>query len=381
LLGVLDRGQSGMLRALLLREWSDDVTLFTNGPSELDDHQINQLHGAEVTIEERLVVGLEGDGDALSAVVLADGERRDCAGLLVPVTLHQRSPLAEHLGATTIAGPIAADAIEVDASGHTGVPGLSAAGDTSITMPTVANAIAAGSTAAVMIVHGGVADRYGVDMHGPAGPADPAELESFWEGHYGKHDRVWSGNPNAVLVDEAHALDPGTALDLGCGEGGDALWLAQQGWHVTGVDVSPTALERAAEEAEERGLGDRIDWQHHDLGTSFPEGTFDLVSAFFFHSPVEIPREHVLRTAAAAVRPGGTLLIVGHAERPSWAPPPEGHELPLPTPEQVLAALDLRLDEWEDERLDNPLRDIKAPDGSPATIRDSVVRLRRRKQR
>lgn len=210
---------------------------------------------------------------------------------------------------------------------------------------------------------------------------EPDDLEAFWEQHYARREQVWSGDPNAVLVDEVQGLDPGTALDLGCGEGGDALWLAQQGWHVTGVDVSTTALERAAARAEERGVGDRVDWQRHDLGTSFPEGTYDLVSAFFFHSPVEIPRDQVLRTAAAAVRPGGTLLIVGHAERPSWAPPLDGPEPTFPAPGQVLAELHLDPADWEDERLDTPERGITAPDGSPATIRDGVVRLRRRTER
>jgi len=374
-LGVLDRGPTGHLRALLLREWSDDVTLFTNGPTELDEHQLHQLHAAGVVVDERLTESLEGDGDALATVVFVGGDRRACAGLVVPVTLHQRSPLAEQLGATTIAGPLAADAIEVDASGATGVPGLSAAGDTSITMPSVANAIAAGSTAAAMLVHGAVAERYGVDVHRPT---EPPELEAFWEAHYGKHDQVWSGNPNDVLVSETAGLAPTSALDLGCGEGGDALWLAEHGWQVTGVDVSSTALERAAREAERRGLAGSIDWQQHDLRQSFPEGSFDLVSAFFFHSPVEIPREDVLRRAAAAVRPGGTLLIVGHGERPSWAPPHDGPEVHLPTPQQVLADLDLNLDEWEEPHLAEPQRDLVAPDGSPATIRDNVVRLVRR---
>jgi len=374
-LGVLDRGPTGLLRALLLREWSDDVTLFTDGPSELDHQQAHMLHDAGVAIEERPVLELEGDGDALSAVAFADGGRRACGGLLAPVTLHQRSALAEQLGASTIAGPIAADAIEVDAGGHTGAPGLSAAGDTAASMPSVANAIAAGSTAAAMIVHAAVAERHGVAL---PGPADAEDLEAFWEAHYAKQDRVWSGNPNAVLVEEVQGLVPGTALDLGCGEGGDALWLAEQGWQVTGVDVSSTALDRAAEEAERRGLGGQIEWQQHDLGASFPEGSFDLVSTFFLHSPVAIPREQVLRAAAAAVRPGGTLLIVGHGERPSWAPPHEGPPITLPTPEQVLAELHLRTEDWEDERLDDPERHLTAPDGSPATIRDSVVRLRRR---
>src|SRR5215208_437768 len=72
------------------------------------------------------------------------------------------------------------------------------------------------------------------------------EAERFWEDHYRRRERVWSGRPNPVLVDVVGSLRPGTALDLGCGEGGDAIWLARQGWRVTAVDVSATALDRAA---------------------------------------------------------------------------------------------------------------------------------------
>lgn len=154
-LGVLDRGTTGAQRALLLRVWSDDVTLFADGPAQLDPEDAERLGAAGVTVDERLVAGLRGPGDTLTAVAFADGSERPCGGLLVPVTLHQRSALAAKLGAASAApGPVSADAVEVDPRFQTGVPGLFAAGDVSVQMPSVANAVAAGSNAAAGIVHG-----------------------------------------------------------------------------------------------------------------------------------------------------------------------------------------------------------------------------------
>ena len=123
--------------------------------------------------------------------------------------------------------------------------------------------------------------------------------ERFWEEHYLGHEQVWSGRPNPVLVDVVGSLPPGKVLDLGCGEGGDAVWLAAQGWRVTAADVSATALGRAAERAEAEGVAERIDFQQHDLEFTFPEGAFDLVSAQYLHSPVEFP-------ACACPAKGGT---------------------------------------------------------------------------
>ncbi|HZF58086.1 MAG TPA: class I SAM-dependent methyltransferase, partial [Rubrobacter sp.] len=92
------------------------------------------------------------------------------------------------------------------------------------------------------------------------------EAKRFWEDHYRRRGRVWSGRPNPVLVDIVGSLRrPGTALDLGCGEGGDAIWLARQGWCVTAVDISATALDRAAVDAATAGVADRIDFRQHDL--------------------------------------------------------------------------------------------------------------------
>jgi thioredoxin reductase len=160
---VLDRGAEGARRALLLRFWSDDVTLLADGPAELDAEDAERLRAAGVTVDERRVAGLRGSDSTLTAVAFADGGARPCRGLLVPVTLHQRSALAEQLGAaSTGPGPIAVDAVEVDPTFHTSVPGLFAAGDVSAQMPSVANAVAAGSTAAAMIVHGLMAEAHGL---------------------------------------------------------------------------------------------------------------------------------------------------------------------------------------------------------------------------
>ncbi|MEU9109568.1 methyltransferase domain-containing protein [Streptomyces xanthophaeus] len=204
----------------------------------------------------------------------------------------------------------------------------------------------------------------------------PAGGEEFWDDRYRESDRIWSGNANAVLVREVQGLAPGRALDLGCGEGADAVWLARQGWQVTGTDISGVALGRAAGHAAEAGVSDRVAWQRHDFARSFPEGEFDLVSACFLHTYGEFPRPRVLRTAAAAVAPGGVLLVVGHAGGPSWDP--DAHPgLVLPTPGEVLEQLELAEGAWEVLLAEEHVQPMKAPDGSAGTRPDNVVKVRR----
>jgi SAM-dependent methyltransferase len=207
--------------------------------------------------------------------------------------------------------------------------------------------------------------------HEPDGNA-----QEYWEQHYGERERIWSGRVNAQLCSVAADLTPGRALDLGCGEGGDAVWLAEQGWRVVAVDVSETALARATREAETRGVLDRIDFQHHDLSDSFPDGVFDLASAQFLHSTVRLERPQILRNAARAVAPGGLLVIVDHA-----APPPFSkkvpHDHPFPSAEEVLAELDLPAEEWARDRVEVVERPGTDPEGQSFTWRDNLMVLRR----
>lgn len=133
-----------------------------------------------------------------------------------------------------------------------------------------------------------------------------------WEDRYASEESMWSGHPNAQLVAEASRLARGSALDVGCGEGGDVVWLAQQGWRVTGADFSANGLARAARHAEEAGVGDLTSWWQVDARDFEAEGrAFDLVTTHFLHPP-DGGIVEVTRRLAGAVAPGGHLLVVGH---------------------------------------------------------------------
>jgi len=195
----------------------------------------------------------------------------------------------------------------------------------------------------------------------------------MWEDRYGESDRIWSGEPNIRLVEIVSGLAPGLALDLGCGEGGDTVWLAKHGWRVTAVDIADTALRRAPEASAD--LLQYIDFQQHDLTKTFPEGEYDLVSAHFLHSPTEWDRDSVMRRAAAAVAPGGVLLVVDHGAAPPWAPRLHHHE--FPSAEEVVDAMALDPGQWERVRVDSAERQAQRPDGQAGTLLDNIIVLRR----
>ncbi|MFE7745897.1 class I SAM-dependent methyltransferase [Nocardia sp. NPDC057455] len=206
----------------------------------------------------------------------------------------------------------------------------------------------------------------------------PTTVE-YWESFYQERDQIWSGRPNFLLVREIEAVAPGTALDLGCAEGADAIWLAERGWRVTAVDISETALARARARAARQTLPGEIDWQRHDLDHSFPSGQYDLVTAQYLHSPAaqDGERARILRRAAAAVAPGGLLLIVGHAEWPTWVSEPPAH-VHFPTTAEVRADLAPDPAEWQVEVDDVVEREHAGPEGQPGTRKDNVLLIRRR---
>jgi 2-polyprenyl-3-methyl-5-hydroxy-6-metoxy-1,4-benzoquinol methylase len=207
-------------------------------------------------------------------------------------------------------------------------------------------------------------------------PVTPAEA---WEFRYAQSPQRWSGSPNATLVHVVSRLTPGRAVDLGCGEGADAVWLARQGWTVLGVDISPTAIARARGAATEAGLtSEQARFEAHDLSTWEPEGEVDLVTASFFHSREELPRADILRRAAAHVAPGGHVAIVSHAAPPPWSEHAHHDELLLDADGEVAA---LELDEnWQVIVAEHRERVTVGPDGTPATLEDVAVLLRRRPQ-
>lgn len=133
-----------------------------------------------------------------------------------------------------------------------------------------------------------------------------------WNERYGADELVWTARPNRFLVDQLAGAVPGSALDVGCGEGRNAVWLATEGWTVTGVDFSPVAIDKARRLASSAGVN--VDWLVADVTEWEPPAAYDLVLVFYLHLAPEALRS-ALRSAADAVSTGGTLLIVGHARR------------------------------------------------------------------
>ena len=196
----------------------------------------------------------------------------------------------------------------------------------------------------------------------------------FWDERYGQREQLFSGNPNGVLVVEAAELRPGQALDVGCGEGGDALWLTRRGWRVTAVDISRVALERAA--AAGKDVDGKVAWTRSDLADApLPPGSFDLVSVQYFPL-LRRPDHATARKLLAAVAPGGTLLFVGH--NLDDFPPEHSLDLDLHSfyqPDEIAKLLD---EDWTVLIDETRARTAPAPEGTHH-VRDVVLRAQRRR--
>lgn len=159
-----------------------------------------------------------------------------------------------------------------------------------------------------------------------------------WNERYQQAEFVWSLAPNSFVAEQLADLAPGRALDLACGEGRNALWLARQGWRVTAVDFADVALDKGRRRAANDGL--ELDWVAADLAEYVPEaGGFDLVLIAYLHL---LPHdfETVLRRAAGALAPGGTLFVVGHdATNPAEGVGGPQDPYILYTPEKLTAPL------------------------------------------
>ncbi|MER5740584.1 methyltransferase domain-containing protein [Streptomyces sp. NPDC002262] len=202
---------------------------------------------------------------------------------------------------------------------------------------------------------------------------DPA-VRDEWDSRYSERRQLWSGQPNGALVAEVADLPPGRVLDVGCGEGADAIWLARSGWDVTALEVSGVALARAAAHARDAGV--EVRWVHAGLAeAALPPASFDLVSAQY-PALLRTPGATAERALLDAVAPGGTLLLVHHAGMDERHPDQEGGFDPADYvwPSMVAALLG---DDWRVE-VDEERPRVVPEGGAGAHHADDVVLRARR---
>jgi thioredoxin reductase/SAM-dependent methyltransferase len=365
----------GLQTAGLFRQLSAQFTVVLHDPAGMDDSELDTLRAGGVTIVQgqvsRIITGADGH---VAAVELAGHGSIDADAVAVGPRFKVRAEPFMSLGLRPVAHPAGlGDFLETDATGATAVSGLYAAGNAADPSQQVLQAAADGSRIGAMI-------SFSLAHDDIRAAARPSPNEADWDHRYGG-DQMWSGNPNGTLVNEISCLAPGRALDVGTGEGGDALWLAEQGWSVTASDISQRALDRVNAEAERRGL--RVECQHADANAldAFEMAAFDLVSAQYASIP-RTPDGRGVRNLLNAVAPGGTLLIVSHDLEPMRAPiDTPDHSLPF-DPDAYVRADDFvaalaSSPAWDIERHEKRLRPAGAASASHH-VDDVVLRARRR---
>jgi thioredoxin reductase len=296
---------SGLHVAPLLRQLTARLSVLVAAGVEVDEAEIGTLAASGVDVRlATTATRVLADGDRLVGIELADGSRVDADAILVGPRFRPRVEAFTELGVRRV--PHASglgEVVEVDAMGATAVDGVFAAGNVTDPSQQVLSAAAHGSRVGGSVAMSLAAD----DVQAAARPSGSA---ADWDHRY-SGEPVWSGNPNGSLVAEVAGLATGRALDVGAGEGGDAIWLAEQGWKVTASDISSRALDRIRAEAERRDLPVTCELVDANAWEPFTSGGFDLVSAAY----ASIPRTPDLRgvhNVLDAVAPGGTLVILSH---------------------------------------------------------------------
>jgi SAM-dependent methyltransferase len=203
-------------------------------------------------------------------------------------------------------------------------------------------------------------------------PDNAAVEREEWNRKHREAGVLFGVEPNRFLVAEVEGLPPGRALDLACGAGRNAVWLAERGWRVTAVDFADVALRTARRLAEARGV--EVEWVEADVREWVPgAAAFELVTILYLQLPAE-ERRLVLGRAAAAVAPGGTLLLVGHDRENlegGWGGPKD--PAVLLSPDEVAA----ELPGLEVEKAERVLRPVETEQGERDAI-DTLVRARRK---
>ena len=300
---------AGLHPSPLYRHLSSAFTIVVADGVDADEATLETLRRGGVRVLAgtvgRLVTGADG---AITAVELTDGKRIDADAVVISTLFRAKIEAFAPLGLRAQEHPSGlGEFVQADPTGATDVPGLYAAGSVTDPSRQVLPAAADGSRVGAMISMG-LADEDLQDAARASGN------QADWDHRY-SGERMWSGNPNGSLVHEVSPLKPGRALDVGAGEGGDALWLAEQGWQVTASDISERALDRIRAEAEHRALP--VHCLHADANGAapFPPAAFNLVTAHYASIP-RTPDNRAVRNLLGAVAPGGILLVVGHDLEP-----------------------------------------------------------------
>ncbi|MBF6332269.1 bifunctional NAD(P)/FAD-dependent oxidoreductase/class I SAM-dependent methyltransferase [Nocardia transvalensis] len=365
----------GLHPTTLYRHLTDRLTVVLHDPAGIDEEVVDDLASSGVVIERSMVrrVVTAPDGE-VSGVELDDGRVLEADAVVVGSRFHARADVLAGVGLTTTLHPTGAgNVVAVDPRGETAVPGIYAAGNVTDPSLHVLPSAAQGSQVGAMIAFS-LAEE---DLRAARRSGEEAD----WDHRYAGPDRAWSVNPNGTLVHEVTELAPGRALDVGTGEGADALWLAERGWKVTATDISGNALARLRAEAERRGLG--VDLVRGDANDPAPFGTetFDLVS-LQYGSFKRTPDQRGLRSLLDAVAPGGTLLAVHHDLAPLREPVDVAIQTRMYDPEafvgvdEIAAALTADPDTWHVEIHETRPR----PPGAASThhVDDVVLRATRR---
>ena len=308
--------------ARLFAHLCDQLTLVICPDLEVEAGELVALEagGADV-VRSSVRRIIEGPDATLAGVELTNGHRLSADAVVVTSHMRPRLEPFSEVGLTAEPHPTGvAEFVATGPTGETAVGGLYAAGNLTDPSQQILAAAANGSHVGAM-----VAMDLATDDQSVGGRQSPAEAE--WNDRY-SGDEVWSGGPNGTLVAEIGSTAPGRALDIGAGEGGDSLWLAEEGWDVTAVDVAQAGLDRLADTAAARGATIRCMTANANAWHAFGDETYDLVSLFYS----AIPRtgdDRAIANLMNAVAPGGTLLMVGHAPpRPGAQSPDEAHIAP-----------------------------------------------------
>ncbi len=305
-IAVIATGPMSAHQALLFRQLSDRVTMIIHDGPGPDAHDRPRLAARGVQIHEGPVAAVVIDDDTVRGVRLADGRVIDADAVVVAPRFVARTEPLRALSITPVPAPVGTgEVIETNNRGVTAIPGIYAAGNVADVSHQVLQAAAEGSRIAAAIN----ADLAEEDAS-RALAALPGDNVDDWDRRYASEPQRWSGHPNGSLAVEIGHVSSGAALDVGCGEGADAIWLAQRGWDVTAIDFSQVALDRATRVAEDAGV--EVDWVRADIAIEPPaRRRYDLVSV---HYPAlrHTPGDDAIHAIIDAVAPGGTLLIVGH---------------------------------------------------------------------